>query len=76
MAARYDAATKALVVQLEEGVYVGFPTAALQGMENAKAQTMRRIEISPSGYGIHVPALDADVYLPALLERIFGTHVA
>lgn len=74
VAARYDAASKALVVQLEGGVYVGFPTTALQGLENAKAQTMRRIEISPSGYGIHVPALDADFYLPALLEGIFGTR--
>ncbi|MBQ1763160.1 MAG: DUF2442 domain-containing protein, partial [Aquincola sp.] len=32
------------------------------------------IEVSPSGLGLHVPALDADLYLPALLDGFFGSR--
>lgn len=32
------------------------------------------IEISPGGLGLHFPMLDADLYLPALLEGIFGSR--
>jgi len=74
VAARYDATHHVLVVQLQGGFFVGFPTAALQGLENAKPRDLRDIEISPSGYGLHFPAVDADFYLPSLLEGIFGTR--
>ena len=30
-------------------------------------------EISPSGLGIHFPRLDADLYIPALLEGFLGS---
>jgi hypothetical protein len=33
-----------------------------------------RIEITPSGLGIHFPKLDADLYLPALLEGFLGSR--
>ncbi len=32
------------------------------------------IEISPSGLGIYFPKLDADLYLPALLEGFLGSR--
>jgi hypothetical protein len=32
------------------------------------------IEISPSGLGLHFPALDADLYVPALLEGFLGSR--
>ena len=31
---------------------------------------MTKIEISPSGLGLHFPAIDADIYLPGL-HRFF-----
>jgi hypothetical protein len=31
------------------------------------------IEISPSGFGIHFPKLDADLYMPGLLEGFLGS---
>ena len=30
-------------------------------------------EISPSGLGIHFPRLNADIYIPALLEGLLGS---
>jgi len=35
---------------------------------------LSKIEISPSGLGIHFPLLDADIYLPALLEGFLGSR--
>jgi hypothetical protein len=32
------------------------------------------IEISPSGFGIHFPKLDADLYLPAILHGFLGSR--
>ena len=31
------------------------------------------IEITPAGLGLHWPKLDADLYLPALLQGVFGS---
>jgi hypothetical protein len=44
-----------------------------QGLENAKPTDVSVIEISPSGFGLHFPALDADLYLPALPDGLPGS---
>ena len=44
-----------------------------KGLPPATPAALREIEISPSGFGIHFPKLDADLYLPALLEGFFGS---
>jgi hypothetical protein len=33
---------------------------------------LTKIEISPSGLGLYFPAVDADIYLPVLLEGFLG----
>jgi hypothetical protein len=33
-----------------------------------------KIEISPSGLGLYFPAIDADMYLPSLLEGFLGSR--
>ena len=47
--------------------------ASPAGLENAKPSQLEEIEISPSGFGIHFPKLDADLYLPGLLEGFLGS---
>ncbi len=32
-----------------------------------------RVEFAPSGLGLHWPTLDADVYVPSLMQGVFGT---
>jgi len=46
----------------------------VQGLADAKVQDLADIEISPTGFGLHWPRLDVDLYLPALFEGIFGTR--
>ena len=44
-----------------------------EGLADAKPADLAVIEITPTGLGLHWPKLDADLYLPALLEGVFGS---
>lgn len=71
---RYDRRIGRLVIELSSGIEVAFRPHDAQGLEQAKVADLAEIEISPSGLGIHFPRLDADLYLPALLEGFFGSR--
>jgi uncharacterized protein DUF2442 len=73
-AAHYDRRTGRIVIRLNSGLDVGFSPRDAQGLEHATASQLGEIEISPSGLGIHFPKLDADFYLPALLEGFLGSR--
>jgi hypothetical protein len=53
---------------------VSFSPRDAQGLEAATPSQLQEIEISPSGFGIHFPKLDADLYLPAILQGFFGSR--
>jgi hypothetical protein len=74
IAARYDRRSKRIVVRLSSGLDVAFAPQDAQGLESAKPEQLDQIEITPSGLGIHFPKLDADLYLPALLDGLLGSH--
>jgi len=74
IAVRYDRATGRIVVHLSSRLDVSFSPHDAQGLENAKPSQLDEIEISPSGLGIHFPKLDADLYLPSLLEGFLGSR--
>lgn len=71
--ARYDHASGRVIVRLSTGLEVAFPPGDAQGLEAAGPDDLDPIEISPSGFGLHFPKLDADLYLPALLEGYLGS---
>ena len=73
LAARYDRRRSRIVVSLSTGLELAFPPHIAQGLEKAKPDDLTDIEISPSGFGIHFPKLDAHLHLPALLQGIFGS---
>lgn len=73
-AVRYDRRIGRVVIELSSGIEIAFRPHDAQGLEHAKPDDMSEIEISPSGLGIHFPRLDADLYLPALLEGFLGSR--
>ncbi|MEO8870641.1 MAG: DUF2442 domain-containing protein [Granulicella sp.] len=73
IAARYDKRADRIVLSLSSKLEVMFAPKLAQGLEDASPTDLAKIEISPSGYGIHFPRLDADLYLPALLEGFLGS---
>ncbi|MGO8855482.1 MAG: DUF2442 domain-containing protein [Steroidobacteraceae bacterium] len=73
-AARYDKRIGRLVIDLSSGLSITFRPQDAQGFERAKPAQLAKIEISPSGLGLHFPAIDADIYLPGLLEGFLGSR--
>jgi hypothetical protein len=71
--ARYDPQADRVFVSLNNGLDIAFSPRRVQGLEAAKTADLDIIEISPSGLGLHFPKIDADVYIPALLEGFFGS---
>ncbi|MEY4683794.1 MAG: hypothetical protein RLZ25_253 [Pseudomonadota bacterium] len=70
---RYDRRISRVVIVLDSGLEVAFSPKLAQGLEQAHPDDLSNAEISPSGLGIHFPRLDADIYLPALLEGFLGS---
>ncbi len=74
ISARYDRANGRVVVELSSKLALSFRPGDAQGLEHAKPSELSDIELSPSGFGIHFPKLDADFYVPALLEGFLGSR--
>lgn len=72
-AARYDRRTARVIVRLNTGLELAFPPELAEGLANASPDDLTDIEISPAGLGLHWPKLDADLYIPALLQGVFGS---
>ena len=72
-AARYDAPTQTIVLTLNSGVELRFSPALAEGLQQAHPDELATIEITPSGLGIHFPLLDADLYVPALIQGLLGS---
>ena len=74
VSARYDNRTGRIVIHLSSRLDVAFSPRDAEGLEHATPAQLEPIEISPSGFGIYLPKLDADIYLPALLEGFLGSR--
>src|SRR5579863_7955724 len=73
VSANYDRKSGRVVIHLSSKLIVSFAPRDAQGLEHARPSQLKEIEISPSGFGIHFPALDADIYIPGLLEGFLGS---
>lgn len=74
VSARYDAQLGRVAVRLHNGLHFSFPAEFAEGLAGAAHEDLAEIEISPAGLGLHWPRLDADLYIPSLLQGIYGTQ--
>ena len=74
LSARFDAKTRKIVISLANGVDLSFPPAIAQGLEGATLSQLSEIEVTGAGTGIHFPKLDADLYVPGLIEGVMGSR--
>jgi hypothetical protein len=72
-AVRYDRHVDRVIIFLTSGLELSFSPKHAQGLEHAQPADLVDAEITPSGLGIHFPHIDADLYLPALLDSFFGS---
>lgn len=73
LSARYDRASAKVVIELSSKLTLSFSPKDAQGLENGTPAELEVIELTPSGFGIHFPKLDADLYIPGLLEGLMGS---
>ena len=73
-AARYDAQSGRIVVDLTNGCVFAFPARALQGLAEATDADLATVEVTGVGHGLYWEPLDADFSLAGLLMGLFGTQ--
>lgn len=74
VSARYDRRRGRVVVALHTGIELTFPAALAEGLADAPDDKLADIEVSPAGLGLHWPQLNADLYVPALIQGVFGSE--
>jgi hypothetical protein len=63
-----------LILHMSDGHRCVLPREDLQGLQGATREQISKVEILGRGTGLHWPALDVDLYVPALLKGIYGTR--
>lgn len=71
--ARFDAATRRVIVELTNGCTFAFPVALVQGLSDADDLELADVELLGNGFGLHWETLDVDYSVQGLLAGIFGT---
>ncbi|MFN3670648.1 MAG: DUF2442 domain-containing protein [Bosea sp. (in: a-proteobacteria)] len=72
--ASYDPATGRIVLNLVTGCSYAFPVNLVQELQQARPDDFAVISVDGLGLNLHIPALDTDLYVPALVAGIFGTR--
>ena len=74
LAARYDAKSGRIVVELSNGATYAFPAALGQDLEKATPAQLAEVEVLGLGFGLHWESLDVDLSIAGLLAGRFGTR--
>jgi hypothetical protein len=67
-------ALKLLIVGLSNSRRLVLPIEDLQGLGNATHEQIQNYELLGRGTGISFPELDVDLYVPALIEGVYGNR--
>ena len=63
-----------LIVGLSNGRRLVLPVEEVQGLEKANHEQIKNHELLGRGTGIHFSELDVDLYVPALIEGVYGNR--
>jgi hypothetical protein len=73
--ARYDPDRDLIDLKFGGGGSMAIPRKAVPGLERATPATIASVVVSPAGDALSWPALNVDIYVPGLVERVFGTRL-
>jgi hypothetical protein len=73
-AAEYQPGLNLLILKLSDGRRYVIPREDVQGLQSATSEQISNIEILGGGTGLHWPALGVDLYVPSLLQGIYGNR--
>jgi hypothetical protein len=72
--AHYDSKLRRVIVTLSNHAWFAFRPEDAQGLEHATTAQLKKIEISPSTFGLHFPLVDAQFDIALLMQGNFGTR--
>ena len=72
--AHYDPKLRRVIVSLSNHAWFAFRPEDAQGLGHATTAQLKKIEISPSTFGLHFPLLDAQFDITALMQGHFGSR--
>jgi hypothetical protein len=70
----YNAKNKRLVIELTSGATAIIPANLVQIFQNASAEQIADVEIAVEGLYLRWKSLDEDLFVPNLLQGVFGTR--
>jgi hypothetical protein len=73
-AARYDAETGRITIELANGCAYTFPARLSEDLSGGSDEDLSIIDVDGHGLNLHWPRLDADLSVPAIVAGIFGTR--
>jgi hypothetical protein len=72
---RYDVRTDSLRLSLSSGVRVSIPRAQIPPLADANREQLAAVYAGNGGATISQDDLDVDVFVPGLLDRLFGRTI-
>ena len=73
--ARYDPDRDLIDLKFGGGGSMAIPRNAVPGLQRASTSAIESIVVSRAGDALSWPSLDVDVYVPGLVERVFGNRL-
>jgi Protein of unknown function (DUF2442) len=73
-AAYYDPTSGNIMVKLSTGIGIFFSPDDVEALQGATPTQLKKIEITPSGFGLYFPQVDADIDVPNLLDGVLGSR--
>lgn len=70
----YNAKSKRIVIELENGVSAIIPVGLIEVLQNASNEQINDVEIAVEGLYLRWTSLDEDLFVPNLLQGVFGTR--
>ena len=70
---RFESRSRRVIVELKSGISFLFPVDLAEGLTEAGNVDLKKVELTPSGQGLHWPTLDVDLSIPHLLQGFFGS---
>jgi hypothetical protein len=70
--ASYDSHANAIRLLFRGGGVMTIPAGFIPGLQGQTASALASVAVSPAGDALLWPTIDADVYVPGLVERAFG----
>jgi hypothetical protein len=72
--AHYDKVTGRVTIDLVNGCAYVFPARLVEDLHGASDESLVDVRVDGVGFNLHWPALDVDLYVPALVSGIFGSR--